>query len=115
MAVEAHGRAGLAGRTLARRAGLALAIPALTLALALGGCRAGAARNANNTNPPVTQSTNGNGSPSAANTPGASNSNAALQKLENADNQNQTDQQQINNAGSNAGVDYSSQDMPLNP
>ena len=107
--------------TLARRAGLALAIPTLTLALALGGCRAGARDGSNNNtgsnNPPVTQSTTGTGSSSATSTPGVSGSgnNAALQQLENADNQNQSDQQQINSAGTNAGVDYSSQDNPLNP
>jgi hypothetical protein len=108
MAVDARGR-----RRVARRAGLALAMPALTLALLLGGCRAGA-RNNGNSNPPVTQNTGANGSSSATSKPSAS-SNAALQQLENADSQNQSDQQQINNAGSNAGVDFSSQDNPLNP
>lgn len=99
MAVETHRR-----RNVARRAGVALAVPALTLALLLGGCRAGA-RNNSNSNPPVTQGAGGS----------SSSDNGALRQLENADSQNQTDQQQITNAGANAGVDYSSQENPLNP
>ncbi len=105
--------------SLARRAGMALAIPALVLAIALGGCRASGARNGNgagagNSGVPVTQSTSGTGSSSATSTSG-SGSNAALRQLESVDSQNQTDQQQLNSAGSSAGVDYSSQDNPLQP
>ena len=101
----------LARQSLARRAGLMLAVPALALTLALGGCHAGARNNG----APVSQSTSG--SSSATNTSGTSGTgnNAALQQLENADSQNQTDQQQLNSAGSNAGVDYSSQDSPIQP
>ncbi len=111
----------LGGRSLARRAGLLLAVPALALTLALGGCRAGSARNGNgnsgNSGVPVTQSTSGTSSSSATSTSGTSGTgnNAALQQLENADSQNQTDQQQLNSAGSNAGVDYSSQSSTIQP
>lgn len=97
---HAHGR-----RSLAPRAALLLAVPALALAIALGGCRAGGARNSSG-GAPVSQSA----SPSS----GAS-SNAALQRLENADSQNQSDQQQLNSASQNAGVDYSSQDTAIQP
>ena len=108
----------LGGRSQARRVGLMLAIPALTLALALGGCgRAGGARNTGGSSAPVTQSATGTGSSSATSTSGSggTSANAALQQLENADIQNQTDQQQLNSAGSNAGVDFSSQDTPIQP
>jgi hypothetical protein len=117
MGVQTHARS---GRSLARRAGLMLAIPALALTLALGGCRA-SARNGNTNgggSATVTQSAGGTGSSSATSTTsgsGGGGSNAALQQLENVDSQNQTDQQQLNSAGNNAGVDYSSQDNPIQP
>ena len=115
MGVQTRARS---GRSLARCAGLMLAVPALALTLALGGCRAGSARNGSgNSGVPVTQSASGTDSSSATGTSGTSGTgnNAALQQLENADSQNQTDQQQLNSAGSNAGVDYSSQDSPIQP
>ncbi len=106
MGVQTHARGEW---SLARRAGLTLVIPALALTIALGGCRAGA-RNGNNNNggPTVTQS-------ATSTSTSGSGSNASLQQLENIDSQNQTDQQQLNSAGSSAGVDYSSQDNPLQP
>lgn len=109
MAVETRA---LGGRSLARRAGLLLAIPALTLALALGGCRGAAAHNTNSNTPGVQS---GGSTSSSGGTSTSGGNNPALQQLQNADNQNQTDQQQLNGAASNAGQDYSSQDTPLNP
>jgi hypothetical protein len=96
------------------------AVPALALTIALGGCRAGNAHNTNS-GAPVSQNSNSSGAPSATGTSStgaggtSTSSNAALQQLENADNQNQGDQQQLNNAQNNAGVDYSSQDTPIQP
>lgn len=117
MGVQAHARS---GRSLGRRAGMMLAIPALALTLALGGCRAGSARNTSGGNGGATVSQSAGSSSSSAT--GAtstgssgSTSNAALQQLESVDSQNQTDQQQINSAGSNAGVNYSSQSGTVQP
>jgi len=114
MGVQTRARS---GRSLARRAGLMLAIPALALTIALGGCRASARNGNTNGGATVTQSASGTGSSSATSTSGtgSSNSNAALQQLETIDSQNQTDQQQINSAQNNANVDYSSQDSPIQP
>ncbi|HEU0027494.1 MAG TPA: hypothetical protein VFQ25_10295 [Ktedonobacterales bacterium] len=114
MGVQISGR-----RSLGRRATVMVAIPALVLAIALGGCRASGARNGGNgnSNVPVTQSTSGSGSSSTATTSnsGGGGSNAALQQLESVDSQNQTDQQQLGSAGSAASVDYSSQDNSIQP
>lgn len=109
MGVQTHAR----GRqSLARRAGWMLGVSALALTIALGGCRAGA-RN-NNSDVPVSQSTSGSSSATGATSSGTGD-NAALQRLEGADTQNQTDQQQLNSAQNSASVDYSSQDSPLQP
>jgi hypothetical protein len=114
MGVQMPGR-----RPLARRASVMVAIPALVLAIALGGCRASGARNgagAGNSNVPVTQSTSGTGSSSVTSTGNSGGgSNAALQQIEQLDSQNQTDQQQLGAAGSDASVDYSSQDNSIQP
>lgn len=99
-----------ASRSLSQRAARLLAASALTLALALGGCRAGA-RNANN--PPTTQQTQqtqgGSSSATSGATTGSSNA-SSLQQLENIDSQDQSDSQQLNSAQDNAGVNYSSQE-----
>lgn len=97
-----------------------LGASALVLAIALGGCRGGSARNGGNngnSGVTVTQSATGTGSSGATSTTGSSGpgSSAALRQLEQIDSQNQTDQQQLGSAGSDAGVDYSSQDSPIQP
>lgn len=109
------------GQSLVRRAGWMLGVSALALTIALGGCRASARNGGNNGNNgvPVTQSTSGTGSSSATSATSSgssgSGSNAALQQLESVDSQNQTDQQQINAAGGDAGVDYASQSNSIQP
>jgi hypothetical protein len=80
---------------------------ALVVALALGGCRAGA-RNGGATNPTTGQTT------TATSATGAGN-NAALQQLQTDEQQYQLDQQQITNAANVANTDFSSQDNPLQP
>ena len=108
-------------RSLARRASVMVAIPALVLAIALGGCRASGARNGNgagagNSSVPVTQATSGTGSSSATSAGNSSSgSNGALRQLEIIDSQNQTDQQQLGAAGGDASVNYSSQDNSIQP
>ncbi len=110
MGVQTHVRS---GRSLARRAGLMLAIPALALTIALGGCRAG---NAHATNGGASVSQSASGASGATSTgSGGSTSNAALQQLESIDNQNQNDQQQLNSAQQNAGVNYSTQSSAIQP
>lgn len=92
-----------------RRAAATLAISALALAIALGGCHAGAARDTGG-GAPVSQG-------ATTTTSGASGtaSNAALQRLQGIDAQNQVDQQQLSGAQQNAGVDYPAQDTTIQP
>lgn len=92
-----------------RRAAATLAIPALALAIALGGCHAGATRDTSG-GAPVSQ-----GATTTTSGAGKTGSNAALQRLEGVDAQNQTDQQQLSGAQQNAGVDYPALDTTIQP
>lgn|SRR5512146_1480660 len=97
-------------RSLSQRAAWLFAASALTLALALGGCGAGARHSSN---PPATQQTqqtqSGSSSATSGATTGSSNS-SSLKQLETIDSQDQGDSQQLNSAQNNAGVNYSSQE-----
>lgn len=90
---------------LRRKASVCVAVAALAVTLALGGCRTGAAHTAS-------PSTHGAGS--LSNGAGSSNS-SSLQQLQSIDSQNQSDSQQLSGAQSNAGVNYSSQESQTQP
>lgn len=93
-------------RSLRQRVAWMCAASALTLTLALGGCRAGA----------VHQTTQPSGaSTSSATGAGASSNSAALQQLQSIDTTNQSDTQQLNSVQSDAGVNYSSQESQTLP
>ncbi|MGH2503079.1 MAG: hypothetical protein ACRDID_11245 [Ktedonobacterales bacterium] len=104
-------------RAWSQRAAWFFAASALTLTLALGGCRAGAHNTGSQTPPQTQQAPSGApGAPGASSagsstgsTTGASNS-SSLQQLENIDSQDQNDSQQLNSAQNDAGVNYSSQE-----
>lgn len=97
-------------RSLSQRAAWFFAASALALALALGGCRAGA-RNTGSQTPPQTQQApaGATSSSSTGATTGSTNS-SSLQQLENIDGQDQSDSSQLNSAQNDAGVNYSSQE-----
>lgn len=103
-------------RSFSQRAAWVVAASALTLTLALGGCRAGA-RN-DGAQPTIQQNQSGASSVSAGSTTGSStgaSNNSSLQQLENIDNQNQGDSSQLNSAQNDAGVNYSSQENQTQP
>jgi negative regulator of sigma E activity len=110
----AHPRSG----AWSQRVAWFFAASALTLTLALGGCRTGANNNSSNSGnqtPSQTQqsssATSGvsSGGSSTGSTTGSNNS-SSLQQLENIDSQDQNDSQQLNSAQNDAGVNYSSQE-----
>ena len=103
-------------RSFSQRAAWVVAASALTLTLALGGCRAGGNQ------PTIQQGQSGVSGASTGSTTGASSgastggsNNSSLQQLETIDNQNQSDSQQLNSAQSDAGVNYSSQENQTQP
>lgn len=115
------------GQPVGRRVAWLFAASALTLTLALGGCRSGAARQnggqpiqqtqggssvAGSTSGSSTSSTTSSSSSSTGSTPSGG---SALQQLQGVDQQNQNDQQQLNSAQNNAGVNYSSQENQQQP
>lgn len=95
-------------RSLSRRAAWFFAASALTLALALGGCRAGA-RNTGSQTPQIQQTQQAPAGATSGPSTGATNS-SSLQQLENIDSQDQNDSSQLNSAQNDAGVNYSSQE-----
>ena len=111
-------------RTLGQRAAWVFAASALALTLTLGGCRAGGARNAGGQTIQQNQSSgvgstgaatsSSNNSTSSTSSTGSSNS-AALQQLQSIDSQNQNDASQLNQSQSDAGVNYSSQEIQTQP
>lgn len=106
-------------RALSQRLAWVFAASALTLTLALGGCRSGA----RNGGAPTIQQTQGgattgtsSGASTGSTTGSTSPSNsAALQQLQSIDNQNQSDAQQLGAAQSGAGVNYASQQSQPQP
>lgn len=88
---------------------------ALTLTLALGGCRA----TAHNSGAPFSQQAQGgtsSGAPTGSTTSsGGSSDSAAVQQLQSIDSQNQSEQQQLDAAQSGAGVNYTSQQGQAQP
>lgn len=96
-------------RALSQRLAWVLAASALTLTLALGGCRSGARNGGATTG---TSSGASTGSTTGSTSPSTS---AALQQLQSVDNQNQSDAQQLGAAQSGAGVNYASQQSQPQP
>jgi len=114
-----RGRTTLTGqRALGQRLAWVFAAAALTLTLALGGCRA-SARNGGAQGAQQTQSgaTTGASHASTGSTAGSAtpSNSAALQQLQTIDNQNQSDLQQLSSAQSGAGVNYTSQQSQAQP
>ncbi len=106
-------------RSWLQRAAWVFAASALALTLALGGCAAPHARNGGS---PTIQQTQGGSSSATGTSTGAStgattgsSNSAALQQLQNIDNQNQSDSQQLNSAQNDAGVNYASQENQTQP
>jgi hypothetical protein len=94
---------------LARRIAWALAAIALVVMLALAACGTGASQTSGNNNPSTTGTT---GSGSGRGTGGNS---AVTQQAQNADQQIQAALQAMDNAQNDANTDYSSQDNPIQP
>lgn len=102
-------------RALGQRLAWVFAASALTLTLALGGCRSGA-RNGGAQTIQQTRSGASTSTNSGAATRSATSSNsAALQQLQTIDNQNQSDTQQLNAAQTGASVNYTSQQSQTQP
>lgn len=97
-------------RSLSQRAAWFFAASALTLALALGGCRAGAHNSGSQTPPQTQQAPAGATSSSSTGATTGSTNSSSLQQLENIDGQDQSDSSQLNSAQNDAGVNYSSQE-----
>ncbi len=95
-------------RTLGKRLALIFAASALTLTLALGGCRSGARGQT------IQQTQGGASSDAGAGSTTSSNS-AALQQLQSIDDQNQSDAQQLDATQSGASVNYASQESQTQP
>ena len=107
-----HGKLSLQRpRSISERAAWVAAVSALTLTLALGGCRAGA--HTENIQSTIQQGQSGVSGAAGATT-GSSN-NPSLQQLEGIDSQNQSDIQQLDSAQNDAGVNYSSQEDQTQP
>ena len=96
-------------RSLSQRAAWFFAASALMLALALGGCRAGA-HNTGSQTPPQTQQTQQAPAGATSGPSSGSNNSSSLQQLENIDSQDQGDSSQLNSAQNDAGVNSSSQE-----
>ena len=100
-------------RALSQRVAWVFAASALTLTLALGGCRAGA-RNGGSQTIQQTQggATGTTGGATGSATPSNS---AALQQLQSIDNQNQSSEQQLSADQTSAGTNYTSQQSQTQP